>query len=77
MGISENDLKKEFNEFLDENIDPFKVGKYEYAPSDTLKLVDPVAYHEEYLNWLDFKISEGSIIVKNGVYYEGHDDVSD
>lgn len=42
-----------FDEFFDDIMPPITIGQLEYAASNVLKEVDPVAYRQEFLAWLD------------------------
>jgi len=53
MYMSENELLIIFNEMLDECHEPFKIGYLEYEASRTLKEIDPIAYEEEFRNFVD------------------------
>jgi hypothetical protein len=53
MKYSDRDLEQMFDEMLDECHEPTKFGCLSYDPSTVLKRVDPVAYREEFLNYLD------------------------
>lgn len=59
------DLENEFCELLDEIYSPFKIGNLEYPASETFKDVDPIAFNQEFLNWLD---AEGWDEDKDGLY---------
>ncbi len=51
--ISEYELDKMFQQYLDDCYPMVKVGPYQYYTSETLKSVDEIAYRDEYLNYLD------------------------
>ena len=53
---SEKALQGDFDMFFDDVIGPIRIGQLEYSASRVLKEVDPIAYTQEFLNWLD---SEG------------------
>jgi hypothetical protein len=48
----------QFEESLDECCDMVRIGSLEYLPSQVLRVVDPVAYREEYNNWVNFRMSD-------------------
>lgn len=54
--ISERESYERFDDFLNELYATVTVCGYDYDPARVLKEIDPVAYREEYNNWLD---SEG------------------
>lgn len=48
-----NKYQDQFDEAIDEITEPFTLGDLSYPASLILKKVDPIAYHQEYLNYLD------------------------
>lgn len=56
--LSEHDLEERFEQMLDDCHESVKICGYEYAPSRALKEVDPTAYHQEFLSWLDSERGE-------------------
>lgn len=51
--ITERDAVERFDEFFNEVVPMVQIGTLEYEPARVLKEVDPVAYHQEFLAWLD------------------------
>lgn len=51
--ISERDALERFDEFLNEVHDVVSICGYDYDAARALKMVDEVAYREEFNNWLD------------------------
>ena len=51
--ISKSDAEDQFDDFLDEVNEDIHIGNLTYTTSQVLKEVDPIAYREEFLNWLD------------------------
>lgn len=62
---TEIELIEEFEMMLDDTMPLVEIGSLTYSPSDVLRKVDYVAYHQEFLNWLDF---EGYQEDDNGYY---------
>lgn len=58
---TKHELIKAFEESLDEHNEIISIGPYNYAVSDVLKAVDPIAYREELLSWADYQYIEGNI----------------
>lgn len=54
--ITETDADERFQDSLNECYGTVSIAGYEYDPARVLKEVDPIAYLEEFNNWLD---SEG------------------
>lgn len=46
-------LENQFDEYFDKIFPAVKFGILEYSSSHVLKRVDPMAYHQEFLNWRD------------------------
>lgn len=67
--ISEENLLKRFNEFLDEVYGDVKISAYTYNTSQALESVDPITYREEFNNWLDRETGESLIEIK-GKYFD-------
>lgn len=60
------ELEEQFDAMLDDCYEEVHICGLRYAPSFALQNVDPIAYREEYLNWLD---SEGFTEI-GGFYFE-------
>lgn len=54
--IHEREALDRFDDFLNEVYPTISICGYDYDPAQALKMVDEVAYREEFNNWLD---SEG------------------
>lgn len=67
--VSQRILEQEFDNFLDEVCGPIKIAGYEYATSLALERVDPIAYNQEFLSWLDSQCGDGYLEERNGEYY--------
>lgn len=52
----EDEALEAFDNTLNACYDVIKVCGYEYDPSRALKELDPIAYREEFNNWLDSEI---------------------
>ena len=57
--ISEHELEERFDEVLFEEYAEVEVCGYTYSASDVFKNHDPIAYRQEFLNWIDTQISNG------------------
>jgi hypothetical protein len=68
--IREQEAEDRFEEFMNEVYGSVKIGGYTYDTAWALREVDPIAYREEYLAWLD---SEGLTTEES----EADDDDSD
>lgn len=55
---TESDMESQFDEMLDDVYGVVKIGGYEYDTSRALKEVDPVAYRQGYLEYVDSECSE-------------------
>lgn len=75
--ICERDLENRFNEFVDDAFEPVKVLGYTYDQSHVLKEVDPVAYNQEYLAWLNLMVEERHFVEKDGQYFPAEDGYDD
>ena len=53
MSVSERELENIFDEYFEEAMPLVVFGPLSYAASKVLKTVDPVAYRQEFINWLD------------------------
>lgn len=51
--IPEHEAKEQYNEFLDEAYGEVDVAGYSYMTSQLLEEVDPIAWREGFLDWLD------------------------
>jgi len=65
--ISESRLTDRFNAYTDEVYDPIKLFGCEYSASECLEAVDPTAYRQAFLNYID---DMEEYIEIDGDYYE-------
>jgi hypothetical protein len=68
--LTESDLEDMFDNYLDDLVNPIKIGRYEYSASMALYKIDKIAYNEELSNYIDYLLSEGEIKEQDGEYYE-------
>ena len=62
-------------ETLDDVCDVVKIGSYTYEPGRVLRMVDPIAFHEEELGLIDWKLREGEWVEgEDGEIFEAMDD---
>lgn len=66
--ITESEAMESFDELLDSSVDPFRMGYLEFAPSEILKQMDPIAYREDFLNYVN-SMAEDEVF-----YVEGYTD---
>lgn len=60
LPVTEYELLGRFDDVLDFD-GLVSVAGLEYAPSRVLKEVDPIAYRESFLNWINYELEEGNI----------------
>ena len=70
MQYTERDLETMFDDMLDECYPVVKFGCLEYMPSQVLKEVDPIAYREEYLTYIDSMLDEVIFEHSDGSYHD-------
>lgn len=58
--LTERESFERFDDFLNEIHETVSICGYDYDPARALKMLDEVAYREEYNNWLDNELQEGS-----------------
>lgn len=51
-------LKEDFDYYFDNNHGSVVIGNYNFSAAEVLETMDPVAYHEEFNNWLDIQRGE-------------------
>jgi len=51
--FTERELLERFNEQFNEVFPLVQFGSLHYEPANVLESVDPIAYRQEFLNWLD------------------------
>jgi hypothetical protein len=56
--MNEDLLLPLYDQMLDETNEQIVIGNLLYSPSDVLKAVDPIAYEQGFLDYLDFLITE-------------------
>lgn len=69
---SESALAEQFDEVLDDSQDKVTICGYSYAPSQALNAVDPIAYHQELLAYID-----GLNVVEIGGRYYDEEELDD
>jgi hypothetical protein len=57
-----SELEDWFASELDETLGPVRIGSLEYDPALVLRKVDPIAYREACLEWLDRMLEDGQIV---------------
>jgi hypothetical protein len=50
-------LIEDFDYYFDNNHGSVVIGNYTFSASEVLKEMDPIAYNEEFNNWLDIQES--------------------
>ena len=56
--MNEELLAPLYDQMLDETNEQIVIGNLLYAPSDVLKAVDPIAYEQGFLDYLDYIMEE-------------------
>lgn len=62
-------LYEQFDEFLNDCLPAIKIGEIEYEAARSWKLIDEIAYDQEYSAWLDNQLRDGLVVEKDGDYY--------
>lgn len=57
-----------FDYMLDDCVEPFRMGSAEFSPSAILKKMDPIAYREDFLNYINSSAEDDVF------YVEGYTD---
>ena len=68
IGLSDADVETLWEECLNELYEAISIGSLTYQPADVLRSVDPVAYRQGLLDYLDVS----DIVEIDGVYF--HED---
>lgn len=63
---SESALAEQMDELFDGSLPEVVIGQYSYSPSQALKAVDPIAYHQEVLTYID----NMDVVEIDGRYYD-------
>lgn len=58
-GLTDQDLHRRFDEYLDEVYGEAKVAWYTFSASRALKELDEPAYDEAFNNWFDSELENG------------------
>ena len=66
--LSEHELERMFEEFLDDVEGQVQILGYEYYVSNILKDIDREVYKESFLEWLDSEVENGHIREVNDGY---------
>ena len=66
--LSEREAMESFDELLNECNPEYTMGYLSFLPSDILKSCDPVAYREDFLNYVNSMAEDGAF------YVEGYTD---
>lgn len=54
LGFTTAQLMEKFDEMLNSVYDPIKIAFYTFMPAQVLKKCDPIVYHEQFLDYIDF-----------------------
>lgn len=57
--LSESEADDKFQEFVNETHEVLTIMGIDYDPARALKEIDPVAYQQEFLNWVDSEERDG------------------
>lgn len=57
--LYESELEERFDDFFNEIYPEVELGELTYLASRVLGEVDPIAYREAFLGWIDSQISDG------------------
>lgn len=57
--LSESEADEAFQDFVNEINPVITICGLDYEPARALKQIDPTAYHEGFLNWMDMQSQEG------------------
>ena len=63
--LTKIDIEKEFGSYLAESNEEFQICGYTYYPNEHFEDIDPIAYREEFLNWIDYEYMQS----ENNLYY--------
>jgi hypothetical protein len=75
MKYSDRDLEEMFDEALDECREPVKLGCLSYDVSIVLKRVDPIAYRQDFLHYLDLLMADRIVFEHtDGSYHDRPED---
>jgi len=66
-------LTEEFNDVLDDAQGEVTICGMTYAASDVLRAVDPIAYRQEFLAWLDAECAAERLVEVDNQYYLASD----
>lgn len=59
--ISEYDALESFEDFVNDTYETVTIMGYSYDPARALKELDPIAYREEFSNWIDSNREEFTV----------------
>lgn len=63
---SESALAEQMDELMDDSLPEVTIAGYSYSPSHALKTIDPIAYHQEVLTYID----NMDVVELDGRYYD-------
>jgi hypothetical protein len=73
QSLTAEQLTEEFNDVLDDAQGGVTICGMTYAASDVLCAVDPIAYRQEFLAWLDAECTNGRLVEVDSQYYLASD----
>lgn len=71
--VKEHQLYKHFDDFLNESYGYVSVAGLHYQTSRAFKMIDPIAYEEDFKNWVDSLLKDELLFEKDGLYYDSED----
>lgn len=60
--LTQSELEEQFEEMLNESLDPVQFGALQYDAGTVFKQIDPVAFREDMNNYADSLLEDGYVI---------------
>jgi len=68
--VFERQLEDQLEDLLNECFPPISIGPYSYDPGRVLKEIDPIAFRQELLTYIDGQCKDGLLLEIDDHYYE-------
>ncbi len=74
--ITEEELMDRYENMLNEVYEPVSICGYSYEQGSALKELDPIAFRQGFLDYIDVEVKDGALIEKDDKYYDSDNNKS-
>ena len=68
--LTDEEVESRFDDFLDDLYQTYVTGSYSFLPHTIIRECDPIAYREDFNNWVDAEIKAHNLFESEEDYKE-------